>query len=97
MPASEFWEKIIKKQEDIVAREIAGETILVPVRGTLVDMQKIWSLNPVGGFIWKNLDGTKSLGIISNELISEFDVEKERADADIQEFVEELLKVDLVR
>ena len=35
-----MWDKIYKKKEAVVSREIAEETILVPVRGQLADMQK---------------------------------------------------------
>lgn len=89
-------ETIFRKKEEIVTRKIAEETILVPVRGSLADMQKIFSLNPVGEFIWQELDGEKSLRQISERLQSLFDVSEERADADIKEFIAELLKEGLI-
>jgi len=91
-----IWKRVIKKKKDIVSREIAGETILVPLRGNLTDLQRIWSLNPVAAYIYKNLDGQKSLEDIRNEILSIFDVQKEDADSDIQEFISELLRSDLV-
>lgn len=96
MAETGFWEKVLSKKEDIVAREIAGEVILVPIRGTLVELQKVWSLNPVGGFIWKSLDGHKNLSQVRDEILAGFEVRKEQAEADIEDFVQELLKADLV-
>ncbi len=87
---------IFKKRGEIITRKIAGEVILVPITGNLADMQRIFSLNPVGEFIWEHLDGERDLGRISSGVQSIFDVRKEEADADIQEFVSELLSQDLI-
>ncbi len=86
-----FWKKVFSKKEEIVSRAIAGEMILVPLRGTLTDMQKIFSLNPVAGFIWEKLDGQKSLGEIRDDLLATFDVEVGVANSDIEEFIGQLL------
>jgi hypothetical protein len=93
---SELLNKIFKRKSEIVSREIAGETILVPITGNLANMQRIFSLNPVANFIWHQLDGEKTLREISEDIISAFDVEKEQADKDINEFISALLKDDLI-
>jgi hypothetical protein len=91
-----FWDKVFKKKEDIVSRAIAGEMFLVPLRGTLTDMQKIFSLNPVAGFIWEKLDGRKSLRELRDDLLVTFDVKVGDANSDIQEFIANLLKEGLI-
>ncbi len=92
----EFLRKVFKKKEDFISRTIAGEVILVPLRGTLTDMQKIFSLNPVAGFIWERLDGQKSLAELRDEILATFDVEAGEAISDIQEFIALLLKERLI-
>ena len=91
-----MWDKVYRKKDDVVSREIAEETILVPVRGRLADMQKIFSLNPTAEYIWKNLDGKKKLVDIINALIDQFDVAKDEAEKDISDFVTELINADLI-
>jgi len=93
---SNMWNTIYRKKEDVVSREIAEETILVPVRGRLADMQKIFSLNPTAEFVWKNLDGKKKLVDILNALIDRFDVAKDEGEKDISDFVNELMNADLI-
>lgn len=93
---NEIWWKIFKKKKEIVSREIAGETILVPIRGKLADMQRIFSLNPVAEYIWNQLNGKRNLQEISDSIPSVFDVGKEQVDADVQEFIAKLLKEDLI-
>ena len=93
---SQLWETVFKKQDEIVSREIAGETILVPVSGKVADMQRIFSLNTVAEYIWKQIDGKKNLREISDSILTIFDVQKEQADSDIQDFITELQKEDLI-
>lgn len=92
----ESWERVLRKRDEVVSREIAGETILVPIRGKLVDMERIFSVNPVGAHVWQQLDGRRSLAEIRDSVLDTFDVEKDQADVDIQEFVAELTEAELI-
>ncbi len=82
---------------EIVSREIAGETILVPIRGKLVDLQRIFSVNPVGAHIWHLIDGKTSLAAIRDSVVETFEVEPDRAAADIQDFIAELAQAGLIQ
>ena len=88
--------EIFKKREEIVTREIAGETLLVPIRGRLADMQNIFSLNPVADYIWRQMNGEKSVDKIGREILENYDMGKEEVDKDLQEFINDLLKEDLI-
>ena len=87
---------VYRKQEEIVTREIAGETLLVPIRSNLADMQRIFGLNAVGEYIWQRLDGRCSLAEIENEILDNFDVTGEQAKTDIREFIGQLLEADII-
>ncbi len=95
-PDTQTLEKIYKKKDDIVSREIAGESILVPIRGKLVDMQKIFSLESVAEFVWQNIDGKNNLSDISSRILDTFEVERKQAEADLLEFINELLEAGLI-
>ena len=86
--------KIIRNN-DIVSRNIAGETILVPIRGNLADMQNIFTLNKIGAFIWERLDGKRPLSQIIGLLLDHFDVSSEEAENDILEFIAQVLATGL--
>jgi len=92
----QIWDTVFTKDENIVARKIAGEMLLVPIRGNLADMQRIFALNPVGEFIWNHLDGKKTVKSIRDTLLEEFDVEQAEAETDITEFIDELQSMDLL-
>jgi len=91
-----MWHKVFKKQKDIVSREIAGESILVPIRGKLADMQRIFSLDPVAEHIWQQLNGKRTMAEIGNDVSDTFDVKREQAEADLMEFIDELLTAELI-
>lgn len=71
--------------------------ILVPIRGNLADMQRIFSLTPVAEFIWERLDGARSVKEIRTDLIQSFEVDRETAEKDISEFIDELIDNKLIR
>jgi hypothetical protein len=89
-------EKIYRRNEDIVTRKIAGELFLVPIRGKIADMQRIFTLNPVAEYIWQEID-KQNLHEIREGILARFDVEEERAEADIREFIAELLEAEFIR
>jgi len=87
---------IYQKREDIVTRQIADETLLVPIRSHLADMQRIFALNRVAEYIWQQLDGKRNLKEIHNGIMANFEVEKNRAGSDIQEFISQLMESDII-
>ena len=90
-------EKIYSKNGDIVRRDIADEIILVPIRGNMADMRKIFALDAVADYIWMQLDGKMSCGDIHTALLTIFDVESDQAAEDLNDFINDLLKTDLIR
>ena len=53
--------KCFIKQDNFVTREIAGETIIVPIRSHVADLDSIYTLNEVGTLIWSLVDGKTPL------------------------------------
>jgi len=84
------------QRQDLLARNIAGETLVVPIRGRLADMQNIYALNPVAAHIWTKLDKTCSLDDLVQSVRTEFDVADEEARADIEAFLSELSNAGLI-
>ncbi|MBU2487769.1 MAG: PqqD family protein [Proteobacteria bacterium] len=81
----------------VVARTIAGETLLVPIRGDLADMQRIFSVSPVAAFIWERLDGKMTCQDLAREVSEEFEVSLEEALPDVEAFAQRLVSAGLAR
>jgi len=79
--------------EDVVARNIEGELIIVPLTSGIGDMEEeIYTLNDTGRAIWEKLDGQKNLREIVEALTTEFEAEPEEIEGDVLGLIGELLK-----
>jgi hypothetical protein len=85
-----------KRRDNVVFRRIAGETLLIPIRGTLADLQRVFVLEGAGEFIWQELDGAKTVEEIRDAVAGHFEVGVEDAWKDVQEFIAELSRRDLI-
>lgn len=88
---------IYKRDENMVFRRIGEETILVPIRRRVADLESIYALNETGARIWELLDGAHTLAQIRDALVEEYEVTPEEAEADILEFVANLEGIQGVR
>ena len=83
--------------EDVVAREIEDELIIVPLVAGIGDMEdEIFTVNETGRAIWDRLDGKKSLRNVAAELSAEFGASSGEIAEDVMGFVRELLKRGIV-
>ncbi len=82
---------VYRPSEDIVAREIEGEIVIVPLVSGIGDMEdELYTLNEAGRAVWRRLDGTKPLREVARELAAEFDAPAGVIEQDVVGLVEEL-------
>ncbi len=85
------------RREDVVARQIAGDWLLVPIRSDLAGMQCLFVLDsPVAEHIWRALEGATSSEALCEGVVASFDVSPEQAERDVGEFLSELLAAGLI-
>ena len=82
--------QIYRRNDSFVFRRIEGETILVPIRDNVGDLDCIYSLNPVGALVWEHLDGSHDLDAIKNRIAAEYDVCDNDVQADVLSFINEM-------
>ncbi len=79
--------------EDVVAREIEGELIIVPIASGIGDMEdELYTLNETGQAIWGKLDGVRSLKQIASDLAEEYDAPLADIERDVLGLVNELAR-----
>jgi hypothetical protein len=84
---------ICSPSDDLVAREIEGELIIVPLVSGMGDADdELYSLNPTGQAIWLRLDGARTLGQITEELAQEYDAPPALIEQDLLGLMGELIK-----
>ena len=78
--------------EDVVAREIEGEIIIVPLVAGIGDMEdELYTLNETGKDIWDRLDGQRSLRAVVKDLSAEYEAPPGEIQADVLGLVGELV------
>ncbi len=89
--------KCFAKQNDFATRAILGETIIVPVKGGVGDLNSIYVLNELGTQIWELVDGKNSIHRMIEEICRTYDVGPEEAEKDTIEFLNSLEGSGLIR
>lgn len=78
---------------DVVAREIEGELLIVPLTAGIGDAEdELYTLNETGKAVWSRLDGQTRLCDIVRQLAAEFDAEEAVIVDDVTGLLEELLR-----
>ena len=85
---------IIKK--DLIKREIAGETILIPVGKTVYDSHGLFAVNEVGSFLWDRIPDADSDEDLLQAVLEEYDVTETVARQDIAEFLDKLREMNII-
>lgn len=85
------------KSNDLVTRTIAGETIIVPVRAHVVNLESIYSTDEVGSLIWQLIDGRRAVEQIAEAVCESYEVDQEKATTDVREFLAGLEEAGLIR
>ncbi len=86
-------DQVYRKDPSIVARQIAGEMLLVPIRQNVGDLESIYLLNETALFAWQRFDGSATLADIRSQITQAFDVPELQAGQDLLELAADLERV----
>jgi hypothetical protein len=87
---------VFRRSDSLVTRDLAGEKVLIPVRGKVGDLGSIYTLNAVGSDVWELLDGERPVHEIVNRLQQEYEVDPSTLSADIRRLLEEMQQEGLI-
>ena len=93
MTSSVTLASIYAQSDDIVAREIEGEIIIVPLVAGIGDADdELYTLNATGQAIWQKLDGIRTLGAVADALAKEYETPRAELEADVLGFCSEMAR-----
>ncbi|MBQ7857837.1 MAG: PqqD family protein [Oscillospiraceae bacterium] len=84
----------IKKQ--LMKRQVAGETFLVPLGKAVYDSNGLFFLTEVGAFLWDLLEKAESEEELVAAVLAEYDVDEATARADINAFLTKLREMGIL-
>jgi len=85
------------RDDGVVARTVAGEHLLVPIRGRLADLQRVFAVNAVGQAVWEALAHGATLEELVAAVGERFEVGAGGVRSDIEAFLAEMQSAGLVR
>lgn len=85
----------MKLKKGFVLREVAGETVVVPVEAEL-NFNGMITLNEAAKVLWNVLENETSTEDLVKAILSEFDVDEKTAQNDVDAFVQKLKGLDFL-
>ncbi len=85
-----------QRSGEVVCRQVGTESILVPIRNRVGDLESIFVLSPVAARIWQTLDGPAAVDKIVDAVCAEFEVDRDTAASDVTQLLDELEQASLV-
>ena len=88
----------MKIKDGFILREVAGNFIVVVVGEAVKRFKGVINLNETGAYLWKILvKGVEDASQLVDALLSEYDVEKEIAEKDVNAFIAKLTEAGLIK
>ena len=82
----------MKIKKGFVLRVVGGENVVVPVGEMSKTFHGMINLNATGAFMWKFFSEEHTLEEGVAALLAEYDVDEERARADVEKFMNAVMK-----
>lgn len=86
----------MKTSELYIFRDIAGDSLLVPVGEATQRLNGMIHLDETAAFIWNQIDTAKNLDEIVENILQNYDVNPETARQDVYGFCLELYKREMI-
>ena len=87
----------MKLKMQFILRDIVGETVLVPINESTSNFNGLITVNELGKFIWENLESSKDEEELLHKILEEYEVEEKEAKEDLDEFLDKLRQVDIIK
>ena len=88
--------KNLKATSEVVLREIAGENLLIPVGQTALKIHGMITLSESGLLLWKRLQTECTEDELVEALLTEYQVDRETAAADVKAFIRQMQEVGIL-
>ena len=87
---------VFRRSAEVVCRRVGTESILVPIRQNVGNLDFVYTLSAVAADVWALLDEHRSLDTIIDTICADYEVDRETAAADVTALLTDLLDAALV-
>jgi hypothetical protein len=86
----------MKRKEDLLLQSVGGRDILIPIGSRVAATNGIVVLNEAARLIWELLAEDRTLADLVSAIVERFDIDEDRARADVAAFLDELQRQDWI-
>ena len=86
----------MKRSKDFLLQNVGGQDLLVPIGARVMDMNSLITLNATARLVWELLAEDHSVESLTAGVVEHFDVDRDRARADVKAFLDELGRLGLL-
>ncbi|MDD3766559.1 MAG: PqqD family protein [Eubacteriales bacterium] len=80
----------MKIKDGFILKEIAGESVVVPVGDNIADFSATIILSESGAFLWRALEKGANEEQLLKSILSEYNIDAQTAKEDIKAFIDKL-------
>ena len=86
----------MKRKQNCILRRIGGRELILPIEGEMIQTDAIFILEGIGTFLWEQLASECTRQTLLKAVLSEYDVDKETAGEDLDEFIKNAKDVGII-
>ncbi|MEA2336360.1 MAG: hypothetical protein QOE82_367 [Thermoanaerobaculia bacterium] len=88
--------RVFAHRGEFALRQVGSESILVPIRNRVGDLDSVYVFTAVAARIWSLIDGARDVDSIMATICSEYDVEPDIVRTDLDELLGSLEAAELI-
>ncbi len=77
-------------------REIAGQSVVVPLGARVVEFNGIMTLSESGALLWRRLENGATIEEMVELLLQEYEIDRDTASKDVEEFIDNMASNKLI-
>ena len=85
-----------KRSDNVVSRELGGQTVLIPIQQQGIDVQRIYALNSTAEDVWELLAAPSTLEAIVAKMAEEYNASGDLIRNDIVTLLNEMVEENVV-
>ena len=83
-------DRVVNSKPLFATKKVGDDLVLVPIKNSVAEMDEMFTLNDVGRFIWESLVPGATIELLTEAIVTEFEIDSETAESDLNEFLSQL-------
>lgn len=86
----------MKRKDSYILRQVGGKYVIMPTGDKAFEFSGVINISDTGALLWETLAEDVSIQQLISALTAEYNIDEKTAAEDIDEFISQLLRADLI-